>query len=225
MKTAVGYIRVSTVDQATEGVSLAAQEQRIRAWAGSSDYRLLSVFRDEGVSGKIELEKRQVNLAIENACRTSSTLVVFSLTRLGRSTVDIISIAEKLERSGADLVSLSENIDTTSAAGKMIFRMLAVLAEFERDLVSERTKAALSHIRQQGRKTGGHVPFGYDNVDGKLIPNKKESRVVDLILRLRNEGFSLRDICRELKYRRCKTKTLQADWSVNVVAALIRRSF
>jgi DNA invertase Pin-like site-specific DNA recombinase len=76
-------------------------------------------------------------------------LVFYSLSRLARSTKDAIAISERLSRAGADLVSLSEKIDTTSAAGKMIFRLLAVLAEFERDLISERTKAALSVKREK----------------------------------------------------------------------------
>lgn len=76
-------------------------------------------------------------------------LVVYSLSRLARSTTDAIAISERLAKSGADLVSLSEWIDTTSASGKMVFRMLAVLAESERDLVSERTKTAMAHLRRK----------------------------------------------------------------------------
>ena len=151
-------------------------------------------------------------------------MVTYSLSRISRSTRDTLEIAEKLERSGADLVSLSENIDTTSAAGKMVFRILAVLAEFERDLVSERTKAALSHIRQQGRKTGGHVPFGYDSVKGKLVRNDKESKVVNLIAQLHQKGYSLRKICRELESRGLETKNGHTRWSTNVVAAVVRRA-
>jgi site-specific DNA recombinase len=68
------------------------------------------------------------------------TLVVYSLSRLTRSTTDILHVSELMEQRGVDLVSLTEKIDTISAAGKMVFRMLSVLNEFERDLVSERTR-------------------------------------------------------------------------------------
>jgi site-specific DNA recombinase len=67
------------------------------------------------------------------------TLVVYSLSRLTRSTTDILHVSELMEQRGVDLVSLTEKIDTISAAGKMVFRMLSVLNEFERDLVSEKT--------------------------------------------------------------------------------------
>ncbi|MEE9311133.1 MAG: recombinase family protein [Planctomycetota bacterium] len=79
---------------------------------------------------------------------------VYSLSRLCRSTKDAINISEQLDKSGADLVSLSERLDTTSASGKMIFRMLAVLSEFERDQISERTKAALAHKKSLGQRVG-----------------------------------------------------------------------
>ena len=85
--------------------------------------------------------------AIEEACKTKSALVVYSLSRLARSTKDTIAIGEQLDKAGADLVSLSEKIDTTSAAGKMIFRMLAVMADFEKDQISERTKMATRQRR------------------------------------------------------------------------------
>jgi site-specific DNA recombinase len=117
------YLRVSTAGQVTEGVSLEAQEARARRWAEN---------------------RPGLQAALTEVCRTKGALVVYSLSRLARSTKDAISIAERLERAGADLVSLSEKIDTTSAAGKMLFRMLAVLAEFERDLISERTWGAMA---------------------------------------------------------------------------------
>src|SRR6185295_927090 len=99
--------------------------------------------------------------ALEAACRGKAALVVYSLSRLARSTRDAIGMSERLHKAGADLVSLSERIDTTTAAGKMVFRMLAVLAEFERDQIAERTKGALSHMRNQGKRISGKIPYGY----------------------------------------------------------------
>lgn len=133
MQTAIGYVRVSTEDQATEGVSLDAQKAKLAAWCLANDYEL---------SGGRADNRPGLQSAIEEACKTKSALVVYSLSRLARSTKDTIAIDEQLDKAGADLVSLSEKIDTTSAAGKMIFRMLAVMAEFEKDQISERTKMA-----------------------------------------------------------------------------------
>ena len=152
---AVGYIRVSTERQAEEGVSLDAQERKIQAWCELNGYDLEEVFIDRGLSGGRADNRPELQSAIKSITSKPGALVVYSLSRLARSTRDTLAIADRLERAGADLVSLSEKIDTTSAAGKMVFRMLAVLSEFERDLVSERTSHALQHKRSLGAATGG----------------------------------------------------------------------
>ena len=114
-------------------------------------------------------------------------------------------------------MSLSEQIDTTSAAGKMVFRMLAVLSEFERDLVSERTSAALSYKRANGFKTGGTVPFGYDVDDkGRLIENPEEQSIIRLVHSLRDQGRSLRAIATELGRRGIMSKTGK-QWSAQTI--------
>ena len=224
MQKALGYIRVSTADQALEGVSLAAQRERVQAWAKANDAELIDIFKDAGLSGKGMENREGLQKAIGIACQNKAALVVYSLSRMSRSTKDTLAIAEQLEKAGADLVSLSEQIDTTTAAGKMVFRMLAVLAEFERDLVSERTKSALAHLRKNGRKTGGDIPFGYDCVEGELIPNRKEMKVVKLILQFHRQGKGLREICRELQRRHYKTKRGNSKWSPSQVVRIISRA-
>ena len=134
---AIGYVRVSTAGQAADGVSMDAQKGRIRAWCDANGYALTDTFTDAGISGKRADNRPGLRRALDAACKCRAALVVYSLSRLARSTRDAIEIAERLDKAGADLVSLTERIDTTTAAGKMVFRMLAVLAEFERDLVSE----------------------------------------------------------------------------------------
>ena len=84
---------------------------------------------------------------LDDVTSDGGILVVYSLSRLARSTKDTIAIAERLKAGRAHLVSLSEKIDTTSASGTMIFRLFAVLAEFDRDLVSERTRGAMAYTR------------------------------------------------------------------------------
>lgn len=196
----IGYVRVSTEGQ-TEGVSMEAQNTKIRAWAALKGYSEVDVFTDAGLSG-CRADNRE---ALQNALRSigkGDALVVYSLSRLARSTKDTLEIAEWLDRQGADLVSLSENIDTTTAAGKMVFRILAVLSEFERDIISERTKAALSHKKSKGQRIG-NIPYGYRLAeDGEsLEPCPDESKVIRITRRLKNKGMSLRKISRELTER------------------------
>ena len=126
---------------------------------------------------------------------------------LARSTKDALVIAERLDKAGADLVSLSEKIDTTSAAGKMVFRMLAVLAEFERDLVSERTAAALAHKAGRGERVG-EIPFGWtlDADAVSLVENPTEQAALADIRELRDAGWTYRAIAAELTPRGVLTK-------------------
>jgi len=226
MNNAIGYVRVSTERQASEGVSLEAQKERIVAWCLANDYNLVDVFIDAGISGKRADNRPALQEAIEAVTRSGGVLVVYSLSRLARSTKDTLAIAERLERSNADLVSLSERIDTTSAAGKMVFRMLAVLAEFERDLVSERTTEAMNHKRQLGQRISGRIRFGWDlQDDGKtLVENVEEQRVLELIGELKAAGESLRAIAAELSRRGIPTKEGRTEWKHSTVAGIISRA-
>lgn len=221
---AIGYVRVSTEGQAQEGVSLEAQRARIAAWCTASGYTLIETHVDAGISGGRADNRPALQAALAQACRLKAVLVVYSLSRLARSTKDAIAISERLAKNGADLVSLSERIDTTSASGKMVFRMLAVLAEFERDLVAERTKGALSHLRNQGKRISGIAPFGFDlAADAKcLIPNPDEQAGLALMRSLKDQGLGRRRIAAALVAHGILTKT-GAPWSPQAVAQILRR--
>ena len=224
-RPAIASVRVSTARQAEEGVSLEAQKARLLAWAAGAGLGLVSVHVDAGLSGGRADNRPGLQAALEEACRRRGVLAVYSLSRLARSTRDAIEAADRLHRAGADLVSLSESIDTTSAAGKMVFRMLAVLAEFERDLVSERTAGAMAHLRSQGRRISGRIPFGWDLAPGgRLVPNPEEQEALALIRCRHEEGASLRAIARELEARGVRTKTGGATWAAETVAGVLRRA-
>lgn len=224
MKTAYGYVRVSTEGQAVDGVSLEAQKARIAAWCLLNDCTLAEVFVDAGLSGKRSDNRPALQSALEAVCASGGVLIVYSLSRLARSTKDTITIGEKLEKNGADLVSLSEKIDTTSAAGKMVFRMLAVLAEFESDQVSERTTAAMSHKKSKGERVGA-IPYGFDLADDgvKLIPNAAEQETIAVINELRADGLSLRAIAAELNRRAVPTKEGSKGWAHTTVQSILGR--
>ena len=199
MNKAIGYIRVSTTEQASEGVSLEAQRAKIAAWAVANDYELVAIHEDAGITGT-SMEKRAGLQAAIAATGKGMALVAYSISRLARSTADMLEIAAGLEKKGADLVSLTEKIDTTTAAGRMVFRMLAVLSEFERDIISERTTNALAHKKAQGQVYSA-LPLGYANADGKLVPIDEELLVVAEIRDMRGQGKTLRDIADDLNQR------------------------
>ncbi len=222
-KTAIGYVRVSTEGQVAEGVSLAAQKARIEAWAMANGMHLAAVHVDAGISGAKATNRPALQTALAEVCRCRGALVVYSLSRMARSTKDAIAIAERLHRAGADLVSLSEQIDTTTAAGKMVFRMLAVLAEFERDLISERTTSAMAHLRRSGARISGRVPFGFDLVGDRLVPNPEEQAGLAVILELHGAGLSLREVAGKLAERGIRAKNGGTVWSPKVIASVVRR--
>ena len=211
MATAIGYIRVSTDGQAQDGVSLDAQRSKIEAWCSLNDYELAAVHVDAGISGK-NCNRPGLQDALAD-CRKGSALVVYSLSRLSRSVRDTMDIGDKLAKVGADLVSLSEKIDTTSASGKMVFRLLAVMNEFERDQISERTKSALQHKKAKGERVGS-VAYGYrlDSDGVTLIEDEDEQLVIAAVHGYRDAGVSLRTIVTRLDeqgYRSRSGKPLQ----------------
>jgi site-specific DNA recombinase len=192
---AIAYVRVSTAGQVEDGVSLDAQRSKIAAWCAVMGYELVQTYADEGISGSRVDKRPGLQAALDAVCAPGGVLVVYSLSRLARNTAETIALSERLDKAGADLVSLSEKIDTTSAAGKMVFRMLAVLAEFERDQISERTTMALQHKKAQGERVGT-CNYGFTvEADGKmLVPDIGEQAVMATIRQYRAQGLSLRAI-------------------------------
>lgn len=140
----IGYARVSTQDQHPE-----AQGDRLNA--AECD----RVFVDHGVSGK--LARRPQLDACLSYVRSGDTLVIVRLDRLGRSVKHLIEQVDQLREMGVDLRVLDQAIDTSTAAGKMLFHVLAAIAEFERDLIIERTLDGLASARADGR-VGGRRP-------------------------------------------------------------------
>jgi site-specific DNA recombinase len=221
---AVFYIRCSTEGQATEGVSLEAQTAKLNAWAALNDATVIGQFEDAGISGTRD-DRPGLADAMKMACREGAALVVYSLSRLSRSTANTIALADTLGRSNADLVSLTEQIDTSTAAGRMVFRMLATLAEFERDLIAERTRNALAVKRANHERTGG-VPFGYDLAENgiDLVPNAAQQEALGLITELRAAGLSLRDIADALTARQIPTSKGNAKWTHTTIARIVKRA-
>ncbi len=165
----IGYARVSTDDQ-----NLDLQRDALTQ-AGCS-----KLYEDKESGTKAE--RPGLLMALE-VLRNGDTLVVWRLDRLGRSLKDLIALVEKLESRGIALKSLQENIDTSSSGGKLVFHLFGALAEFERNLIRERTQAGLSAARARGR-TGGR-PKALDT-------NKRE-----LAIRLYHERkHSIDELCR-----------------------------
>ena len=197
IKFAAGYIRVSTEMQIRGGVSLDMQEARITQWAASNDYTLTGIFRDEAISGS--KQDRQGLADALASLRKGGVLCVYSLARFGRSTSHGLRLADEMSKAGISLVSLTEDIDCTTPAGKMQFRMMFVLNEFERDQLAARTSAAMQFKRSKNELVGA-VPYGkrLDDDGVLLLDEPAEQAVISLARELKDSGLSLRAVGREL---------------------------
>ena len=229
----IGYSRVSTMEQAEEGVSLDAQAARIADWCQRNGHGQPNVETDEGLSGKRADNRPGLQRALDAVCRERGVLVVYSLARLCRSTRDALDIAERLKRAGAHLVSITEQIDTTTAMGEFFFTVMAALAQLERRLIGERTKEALHHKRRKGQKLGGLAPYGYRPVksgirtpDGRPVINlesvPEEQHVIERIRTMREDGQPYRAIADWLNEQGAPTRTGTA-WSAKVVRDILQR--
>jgi DNA invertase Pin-like site-specific DNA recombinase len=136
----IGYARVSTLDQ-----NLDMQMDALQS-AGCEQ-----IFQEK-MSGKKD-DRPELQRCLDSL-RKGDTLVVYKLDRLGRSTFKLLELTSELEKRGVEFVSIRDNIDTSTAVGKAMFRMMAVLAEMERDIIAERTQAGLQAARARGRVGG-----------------------------------------------------------------------
>jgi site-specific DNA recombinase len=201
---AIGYIRVSSEDQARDGVSLEAQEAKIRAYADFKDLELVGIIEDD-ISAK-NLNRPGVQKVLEMAKgKEIQAIVVHKLDRMFRSTIDALETTKKFDSWGINFHSILENLDSQSAMGRFFFTLTAALAEMERGIIAERTKAALNHKKSQGR-IYGQVPYGFKREGDNLCLDEAEEEAVKLILELRNEGWNYSRIARELNGLGYKTK-------------------
>jgi len=221
---AIGYVRVSTEDQAKEGVSLDAQKSKIIAYCTLKDLHLETIVQDAGISAK-NLRRPGVQKVLSLARkREIDAVVVYKLDRMFRSTIDALETTKMFEQHGVSFHSIEETLDTRSAMGMFFYSLTAALAEMERRLIGERTKSALAHKRFRNEKTGGDVPYGYDlTPDGILIKNDTEQRVIRLIRHLHKQGVSLRGICRDLEHYGYKTKRGNETWHPATLAGILNR--
>lgn len=153
LRKAVGYVRVSTADQAREGWSLDAQRRRIAAFCEAKGWPLAEIYADEGISAAKHRPAWE-RLFIDVLADGVTHVVALKLDRVGRNAKQLLDAYDALERKGVALVFIEDSIDTSTPAGRLMRTVLAAVAEFERDLASERTKAGLAEAVAQGKQLG-----------------------------------------------------------------------
>jgi len=151
MRQAVIYLRVSTIEQTT-----ANQERELREIASRMGCEIVKVYRDHGISGAKGRDKRPAfdELCRDAARREFDMVMAWSVDRLGRSLQDLVGFLSELHALKIDLFLRQQGLDTTTPAGKAMFQMLGVFAEFERSMIRERVRAGLARAKSEGKRLG-----------------------------------------------------------------------
>ena len=206
---AVAYARVSTAEQAAEGVSLDAQTDALRAYCAFRGLDLVDVVVDAGVSAGKALSARDGGRRILDLVDAGEVgaVVSFKLDRLFRDCADCLNVTSEWDRAGValHLVDMGgQTIDTSTAMGRFFLTIMAGAAELERNMVRDRTRTALAHLRAQGVQLGGEA-LGWTRTDDtdddgrKLVcAVKAEADTVARILELRAAGHTLQSIANTL---------------------------
>jgi DNA invertase Pin-like site-specific DNA recombinase len=151
MKRAVLYLRVSTTDQTT-----ANQERELREVAERAGWHITQVYKDHGISGAKGRDRRPQfdRLLKDAASRKFDVVMAWSVDRLGRSLQDLVGFLSEVHALKIDLFLKQQGIDTTTPAGKALFQMMGVFAEFERAMIQERVRAGLKRALAEGKTLG-----------------------------------------------------------------------
>lgn len=188
------YARVSTTEQAEEGYSIDEQERLLTEWCERNGYIVHEVYADRGISGKsITNRPALVQLLDDAKHKKFDVVLVWKTNRLARNILDLLKIVEVFEQSYISFRSYTESLETETSSGKLQFHMMAAIAEFERNTISENVKMGMLARAREGKWNGGRV-LGYDLEDisnqgdkrkhTKLVINEKEAKTVKRIFEL-----------------------------------------
>ena len=203
MKNVALYARVSTTDQTTENQLIELREvARRNGWSVSRE------FIDHGVSGAKAAQDRpsMANLMKAVARREIDGVLVWDVSRLGRSLQDLVSILNEIRSKSIDLYIHKQGLDTSTPSGKMMFQMLGVFAEFEREVIRERINAGLARAKAEGKKLGR--------------PSNVNDAVVSSVKLLRSQGMSICKIAKMLKIGVGTTSKILENGGAETVATI-----
>jgi DNA invertase Pin-like site-specific DNA recombinase len=203
----VGYVRVSTEEQANSGLGLAAQRTAIRNECNHRGWTVLAIHEDAGASGKSVARRPGLSAALEDVeSGQAAGIVVAKLDRLSRSLADFADLMARAQSAGWNLVALDLGVDLATAAGEFMANVMASAAQWERRIIGQRTKDALAERRAQG------VTLGRPRV----LPKS----VVERIVAARKDGEGWSAIARQLNAEKVATAHGGALWHPSTVRAV-----
>lgn len=231
-ETCVAYVRVSSARQAEEGVSIAAQVRRVKSYAEYRNFLLPdeNIFIDDGVSAGVSLWNRPAGKQMRKQiiCSNARHLLAFKMDRLFRNTRDCLATVDELQEEDVHIHFCEFDggpMDTTSATGRMFLTVLAAFGELERGLISERTKLAIGHLKQNKQRFTKDI-YGWDcDEENNLTPNAEEHYWIEYMrVRYYEDDVSASEIARELNTCGVPTKRGK-NWGHSGVLRTIRCDF
>jgi site-specific DNA recombinase len=217
----IGYVRVSTQEQAQSGFSLSAQRGRLEAYAHATGREPIDeVLVDDGFSASTLERPAVADLLLRIDRREVSAVIVTKLDRLSRNLRDILDVLERCQRTDTALLSASESLDTSSAVGRMLIHILGSFAEFEHGRVAERTSDVLGHRRKSRKVYCARTPFGYRREGDDLIAVPAEQSALEEMRRMHSAGATLTAIATMLESRGIPPRG--ARWYPSSVRAVLQ---
>ena len=187
------YVRVSTEEQAKEGISIDAQIERCRAFCKARGWKLFKIYTDAGYSAGTMDRPALKNMVDDINNKKFTILLVYKIDRFSRKLKDLISILEELKSKGVNFTSVTEQIDTTTAMGEAFFQIIGVFAQLERGMVKERVEMAFDKKNGSGEALN-RAPMGYFYRNGKLVVNDEEAIKVREIFEMWASGVHYKEI-------------------------------
>ena len=205
------YTRVSTEDQAKEGFSLAAQEERLRAYCQARGWDIAGIYRDDGHSGR-NVKRPAYQRMMEERDRWD-TILVLKMDRIHRNSRNFMEMMEGLSEVEKDFVSATESLDTTTAMGRFVMDIIQRIAQLESEQIGERVYIGMSQKAKTGPGVLGFpAPLGYEVRDGALHINEDEAAIVRDIFHKAKAGVTMEEIARALNARGALTKR-KREWT------------
>jgi DNA invertase Pin-like site-specific DNA recombinase len=199
----IGYVRVSTAEQGESGNGLESQRDAIERECRHRGWQLLRIEEDVQ-SGKSTKNRPGLNRAL-SACRRGEAdgIVAAKIDRLSRSVIDFAGLLEDARKRGYNVVALDLGVDLSSVQGELIANVLAAVAQWERQMIGERTKAGMAVVKKRGTKSGRPIGRPAHRFDDSLRGK---------VLKARRAGESWSEIARELEQDGVRTATGNAHW-------------
>ncbi len=229
MSKLLTYRRISKSDKDADGnvipsLGLEAQANTIVQYCAAKGLIYPTDFKDEDVSGSVPLGEREGGAQLVKACTRGSILVVAKLDRLFRSVADAAATLAEWDKNGVQLVSIREGFDMTTSFGRAMAQMASVFSELERSMIAERTKAALGALQKRNKKHCRIPPYGYKWTEGgDKIPVETEQAALEYILLWRENGDTLRTICKKLEAQGVPTRRGERKWGYSSVGNILAR--